>query len=105
MSLLSNAAFVTLLMFIWGLAVKHWPLLKPIPNNLMPFMNLVIGIIAKLAAPEPANAFDLSGAAAIVANALGWFLPLVQVIAARQLHETFFRPAHELRRNGKGATA
>lgn len=90
MDILSNPMFVTGLMFVWGLLVKRAPFLAGIPNKLIPYMNVLIGIIAKLVAPTPAHA--ASGTVEAITQGLGWLAVLLQAIFARQLHETFIRP-------------
>lgn len=42
--------------FIWGLLVKYLPVLKGIPNKLIPYMNAVIALLTGLLAPQAANA-------------------------------------------------
>jgi len=60
MPLLDNPLVVTLLLSLWGLAVKYLPFLKDVPNRLIPIMTLALAIVAKLAAPEPATPSGLS---------------------------------------------
>ncbi len=86
-----NPVLTTVAMVVWGMVVKYWPALAKVPNNLISIMNVLIGFLVKLVSPEPAHA-GLTEVAGTAANALGWAMPLLQAIAARQVHETFLRP-------------
>jgi len=81
-----------LIMLAFGIAVKRWPLLAKIPNQLIWLGNLIIGIAAKLLGPDEAHA----GFFTTAWNGLGWLWPPIQVIVARLLYETFVRPTEEL---------
>ena len=82
-----------LVMLLFGVAVKRFPFLAGLPNNMIPILNLVLGILAKLAMPTEAHAGGFFSAAA---HGLGWLWPPFQVIVARLLYETFVRPTEEL---------
>ena len=77
--------------FLWGLLVKRAPFLTWLPNHLIPYTNLALAFLAKIWAPEPAHAgfFGMLGG---ITSGLGWLMPIMQTIMARQLHETFIRP-------------
>ncbi len=82
-----------IVMLLFGIAIKRFPLLKSLPNQIIPWLNLLLGILAKLISPSEAHAGGfLSGAA----HVLGWLWPPVQVAIARLIYETFVRPSEEL---------
>lgn len=82
-----------LVMLLFGVAVKRFPFLAGLPNNLIWVGNLVIGILSKLVAPVPAEA---GGFFSALGAGLGWLLPPLQVMLARMVYETFVRPTEEL---------
>jgi len=81
-----------LLMVAFGVAVKRWPALAGLPNQLIWLFNLAIGVLAKLVGPEPAHA----GFFGDMWNGLGWLWPPIQVVIARQIYETFIRPSEQI---------
>jgi len=81
------------IMLLFGIAVKRFPFLAGIPNNLIWLCNLILGIAAKLAGPTDAEA---GGFFSVAWKSLGWLWPPLQVMIARQLYETFVRPTEEL---------
>lgn len=83
---------VVAVQFLWGLLVKHAPFLAKVPNRLIPVFNLIIAFIAKVWAPEAANAGFFSGLVSGLGGLGGIIVPVLQTILARQLHETFVRP-------------
>ena len=83
-------------LFAWGLLVKFLPALAAVPNKLIPYMNLTLAILMKVAGPEPAHASLFAPLAA----SCGWLFPLLQTIAAQLAYETFIRPGHELATKG-----
>lgn len=52
----SNLTLVAIVQYVWGLAVKRWPLLAPVPNRLIPAMNILVGWLTALAAPAASKA-------------------------------------------------
>jgi hypothetical protein len=82
-----------ILMVLFGIAVKRFPFLAKIPNQLIPWLNLVIGFLIKLIAPTDANA-GINGT--FLGHVVGWLWPPVQVALARIVYETFVRPSEEL---------
>lgn len=82
-----------LLMVLFGIAVKRFPFLASVPNNLIWLCNLILGVLAKLVGPTDAEAGGFFTAAA---QGLGWLWPVVQTMIARQLYETFVRPVEDL---------
>lgn len=91
MPLFDNPIVVTALMFTWGICVRYMPALKDWPNRLIVVGTAVIGVLAKLVAPEVAHA----GAFGHFAHSLGWALIPLQQIVARQVFETFVKPLLE----------
>ena len=82
---------VPLILAVWGIAVKYWPFLERVPNNLIPWINTALAILLKIAIPEPAHAGgwgNLGG----WAHSLGWLLPMVQAAIARAMWQTWGRP-------------
>jgi hypothetical protein len=91
MPLLDNPLFVSILMFLYGIAVKYIPALKEWPNRLIVWGNLLIGILAKLVAPEPAHAGFFSD----LGHSIGWTVVPLEAFLARGIYETFVRPTLE----------
>ena len=86
-------AWVTpVIMLLFGIAVKRFPVFEKLPNALIWLGNLLIGIAAKLVAGDPANA----GTGQAMASSFGWLWPFLQAIFARQIYETFVRPTEQL---------
>jgi hypothetical protein len=83
-----------ILMVLFGIAVKRFPFLAKVPNQLIPWINLVLGILVKLVAPTEAHAAGISGT--FLGHLAGWLWPPIQVALARLLYETFVRPSEEL---------
>jgi hypothetical protein len=92
MDFLTSPLFVTLVMLAWGIVVRYNPSLKDLPNRLIVWMNVAIGVLAKLLAPDVAEA---AGFFPTLGAQLGWFIVPLQTIAARQLFETFVKPTLE----------
>ena len=91
MPLLDNPLFVTALMLVWGLVIRYNPSFKEWPNRMIVWMNMAIGIIAKLVAPADAHAGVLSDAL----HSVGWLAVPLQATVARQVFETFVKPTLE----------
>jgi len=91
MPLLDNPLFVSTLMFLWGFAVRYLPALKDWPNRLIVIMTGAIGVLAKLVAPEQANAGFFND----LGHSLGWLVVPAEQIIARQIFETFVKPILE----------
>lgn len=56
-------AYAMVIMFVWGLVHTRVPALKSIPNDVLPWVNAVGYIVAKLAVPAEAHAGALGGLA------------------------------------------
>lgn len=80
-----------IIMFAWGILCKYIPALAKIPNQTIPYVNLVGYIATKLAVPD-AHAGVLDGVPAAVGCLVGGF---TNAIWARQLFEGFGRPLLE----------
>lgn len=91
-----DPVLTTLALMAWGLVVKYVPQLKNVPNRLLPYMNLVIAVLIKIAAPQDANAGLFGGFFTKIGSNLGWLLPFIQTILARQVYETWGRPTAEM---------
>lgn len=91
MPVLDNPLFVSFLMLVWGLLVRYAPFMQSWPNRMLPWMNLAIGVLAKLIAPETAHASVFSD----LGHSLGWLIVPVEQILARQVFETFIKPTLE----------
>lgn len=91
MTLFENPMFASVLMVAWGIAVRYLPALKAWPNRLIPWMNVIIGLLVKLATPEQAHAGIFGG----LGHSLGWMIVPFQVVIARQVFETWIRPTLE----------
>jgi hypothetical protein len=102
-AVLTNPLTVSVVMVVWGLVVKFVPALERVPNNLIWLQNTIIGILARIAAPEDAEAAGFLGAVGkgLVAT-FGPMLPIVQAMFARQVFETFIRPTLDLKRGIPG---
>jgi hypothetical protein len=82
-----------ILMVLLGIAIKRFPFLKTVANNLIPWINLVVGVLIKLIAPAEAHA-GVGGT--FLGHVAGWLWPPVQVALARIIYETFVRPTEEM---------
>ena len=91
MDILNSPIFVSALMLVWGLAVRYLPQLKEWPNRLIPWMTLLIGVFAKLVAPEEAHA----GVFGDLGRSLGWMVVPLESLIARQIFETWVKPTLE----------
>lgn len=80
----TNAIFI---MFIWGVLCKYLPPLAKIPNETIPWVNLIGYIVTKLAVPD-AQAGVLDGVPGAVGCIIGGF---TSAVWARQLYEGFGR--------------
>lgn len=88
-------ANAVLVMFIVGTLVKYVPALKAVPNVVIPWLNVLLGVLGYFAGPTVAHA----AGAAVPTAALGITDVLVgsfvQSVLARQLYEGFGRPILE----------
>lgn len=100
LALLTNPATIVAVLFLWGLVVKYHPKLEGLPNALIPWMNAVIALLAKLAAPAAAHAGTLEMAHPLVLlsfwGGIGGFLTPVlqagwQAVSASLIYEVFAR--------------
>lgn len=46
-----NLTTVMIVQYLWGLLVKRWAFLGPVPNRLIPVLNMVVGWLTALVAP------------------------------------------------------
>jgi len=92
-----------ILMVLLGIAVKRFPALAKVPNQLIVWLNLALGILVKLVAPAEAHAAGFGGT--FLGHTLGWLWPPVQAAIARLIYETFIRPTEELAGVGPVHTA
>ena len=91
MPFMDNPLVVSLIMMLWGVFVRYFPAMKDFPNRAIWVTNIIIGILAKLVAPDPANA----GAFGDVVKNIGWLIVPAQAMLARLLFETFLKPSLE----------
>lgn len=88
---LDNPLVVSTIMLLWGIAVRYAPKLKDWPNRLIVWMNIAIGILAKLVAPEPAHAGFFSA----LGQSLGALIVPFEALLARAVFEGFVKPTLE----------
>ena len=91
MPFLDNPIVVAAIMLVWGLVVRYVPALKEFPNRMIVWCNLLIGVLAKLAMPEPAHAGILGS----IGHSLGWMVVPLETFLARGLFETYLKPTLE----------
>lgn len=83
----------TAVMVLFGIAVKRFPILASLPNNLIWLCNLIIGVFSKLVAPVDVEAAGFFGP---FTASIGWLWPILQVLLARSFYETVIKPTEEL---------
>ena len=83
------------IMFVWGLVTKYFPPLARIPNTLIPWLNVVGYILAKLWGGDPSPTTGLTQAGFfgnIAPDLLGVIIGgFTNSVWARQLYEGFGR--------------
>lgn len=86
--------------FVVGLLVKYQPKLKWVPNEFIPYANIVIGLLAQLFGPADAHAGVLGGVFSIASPFLvaGW-----DAIKSALIYEIFGRHVIERRLGWKKA--
>lgn len=86
-----NLAIVPLVMLLWSLVVKYHPKLASLPNALIPYFNLVLGLLGQLVHPAPANAGFLTA----LGSGFSLLWPPIQTVIAAQVYERWVRPVIE----------
>jgi hypothetical protein len=95
MDIFNNPLFVSGLMLVWGMLVRYSPKFQAWPNRLIVWMNIAIGILAKIAAPDVAHAGGLGGLFHGIGDALGPMLVPVEALLARTVFEGIVKPTLE----------
>lgn len=52
LSVISNDNFLTAVVFVWSLLVKYHPAFAKWPNKFIPYMNVLIALLTRIAVPE-----------------------------------------------------
>lgn len=86
-----NGTVIPTLLFVWGLLVKYWPILAKVPNFVIPWVNILLAALIRIASPDAAEAAD-KGILSSISHAFGWLWVPLQPILAAQIYERFFRP-------------
>lgn len=87
-------AILPLLLLLWGLAVKYWPPLAKLPNAIIPYLNVLLAFLVKIATPADAHADSTLVVGTAAVHASFWSILLAGVvdsIKATLLYEVFVR--------------
>lgn len=88
---LNNEQVLTVIVFVWGLVVKYHPAFAKWPNKFIPYMNVALALLARLAVPE---AHAASGALASTGGFMVGVLASVWTSVKASLMYEIFARAH-----------
>lgn len=89
--------YAVVVMFVWGLLVKYWPALAKVPNTLIPWLNVLIGLLGQLGGGAVAPPAVHTGfvAAGFAGGAWSFLGPVIaagwQAVQASLIYEVFGR--------------